>query len=338
MTRFNRTRLCLFALLLPTMAGPAFAADPPTINTPPGQSVVVADHLKGKPPTASATSGTVRIATDAAHPDSGHVVVYTPPPGAVDLLDTVKYTPDGGSETTVPVQVRNPDSTLSDTKTYSESFKALFELFIIAILVESGLALLFRWKPFLSVFDPAAMNAVVAFLFSFTFVWIFDLDIVSRLFSVYTHSEQKPEFAGQVLTAMIIAGGSSVVNKLFQAFGLRSPLSHDDAAATTTTAQPTTGWIAVTPNRVNAVGEITVLLSGAAVGTIEGGAGKRSLLSVMLRDRGRFPPSDGFPVAPGNYSVSLAGRDSHGAAIVSPSSWGPYPVIAGAILDIELTI
>ena len=62
----------------------------------------------------------------------------------------------------------------------------------------------------------------------------------------------------------------------------------------------------------------------------------------FLRSPGRFPPSGGHVLEPGKkYEVFLLReeKDAAGKVVAKFESehWGPYDVVAGAIIDLELT-
>jgi hypothetical protein len=244
----------------------------------------------------------------------------------------------------LPAAADQTAPTLQDPALYTTSFKALFVLMILAVVVESGLALIFRWKPFLAYFDSRSVNPLVAFAFSLIFVYLFKLDIVTTLINIYSapNPPQPINWAGMILTAMIIAGGSAGVNRLFQSLGLR-PASQVEQQQPK--PAPTEAWIAVTLVRDKAAGPVSVLIGQAGVplvaGTISGTSRKGARGSwwrLFLRDRGRFPQSGGHSVVPGGaYEVRLDAEDKEGKPVQS-KTWGPNAVAAGAIIDIELAV
>jgi hypothetical protein len=227
---------------------------------------------------------------------------------------------------------------LTSSAIYVQSFKALFVLFIIAILLESGLAILFNWRPFLVLFDARGMRTVVSVLFAYFFVHQFDLDIVTRLINVYSETNYPVSFAGKALTALILAGGSSGVNNILVAFGFRSVKT---AEQVTPKPPKTEGWISVTLTRQDAIGPVAVLVGGPAkppvAGTIAGTSKRSAFARFFLRDPMRFPTSGGYAVPAGTEcAVQLVGVKDGGNVITS--SWGPYPIAAGAVLDLNVKL
>jgi hypothetical protein len=291
---------------------------------------------------ARANVGMVTVVTDKAVPKPDNTVLYVAPAGDMQVSDDVVFKLNG-VEQTVPIDVRNPAPVLSTGDTYAPSFKALFELFIVAVLLESGLALVFNWKPFLTVFDPKAVNAIVSFAFATVFVMIFNFDIVGSLLGLYAGLKPNTtDWAGRILTAMIVAGGSAGVNRLFQSLGFRAPSS---ATQPVSQKPPSTvAWIAVTPLRKFARGPITVLIGPKdadplpAVGIVTVAKPNSAFLAFLLRNPGRFPPSGGHALKPGEYKVSLAAKNGQNIPISPQPIWGPYMLEAGAVIDLELEI
>jgi hypothetical protein len=271
-----------------------------------------------------------------------NVLLYLPPPGAKDAEDTEQYTADGQT-VTVPVSLKPAAPQLNDAQFYANSFKALFALFIVAVMVESGLTLLFNWRPYLEFFNGKATNPLVAFVFSFAFVWAFDLDITTSLMNTYSGTKYAANLPGMALTAMIVAGGSSGVNRIFQAFGFRAPSAQQ---APSPKAPLTEAWLSVFIRREKAVGNVDVAIvpvpaaaqQPVIAGTIGGIGWRQSLATWFLKSKSRFPPAGGQVITPGTaVEVTLRGKDCTGAAL-SSSTWGPCQLAAGAIVDIELAL
>lgn len=101
---------------------------------------------------------------------------------------------------------------------------------------------------------------------------LFNLDISSQLISVYTDSSYTFDswkgWPGSLLTAMIIAGGSAGVNRLFQSLGFRPPSSQEQPKKPELKTSEV--WIAVTLLRDKSKGSVVVLINDQAVGTISG--------------------------------------------------------------------
>jgi hypothetical protein len=280
--------------------------------------------------------GAAAAATDPR--DNANVLVYVAPPsGREGDSVTVNYTV-GGTAKQALVTIRQPAPTLTDPRFYEASFKAIFVLFTLAILVESGLALLFRWRPYIDNFDRRTVNPIVAFVFSFLFVEAFNLDVTQSLVNVYSGTHYPSGTAGSILTALIIAGGSAGVRRILEAFGFRAPLAVEEAPPTPPDQQ---AWIAVSVDRDRSVGPIDVHIGKpgeiALAGTITGTGHRSGFLRYVLRDRARFPTTGGYRVEPGEYEVRVIGRDANGKEIPEPT-WGPAKIANRAIVDLNFKI
>lgn len=250
------------------------------------------------------------------------------------------------AEGTATDDVRDSMAAFGSEAIYNESFKAVFILFILAVLVESGLQLIFRWRPYLRIFDTSSANAIIAFAFSLALVLEFNLDVVTNLFNVYTQPDKPEEttLPGFVLTALIIAGGSAGVNRILRTFGFRPMQPPAEIAGP---EKENEAWISVTLTRKDAVGPVNVLCGQvtqeqpkpAVIGTISGDGAMNWLLSLFFRNKTRFPQSGGYSVAPGNdYQIYLEGVNSNKETITSEPKWGPHPVGNKAVIDLQFKL
>jgi hypothetical protein len=227
---------------------------------------------------------------------------------------------------------------------YSAAIKAIFVLFVLAVVLESALAVVFNWRPFVETFNPRAVRPLVALVVALIVVKVFDLDITTSLVNAITGRPYGASPTGTILTALVIAGGSAGVNHMLVALGYRELKTPE----TTPKPPPTKAWMAVRAKRLKAkAGDIEVFLgrqpaAGAAnrlpprVGTIPGSTGG-NLLAYFLSDRGRFPRYGGFELDPasGPYAVVLRGTDG---TLPVETSWGPQDVAAGAIVNITIEV
>jgi len=275
-------------------------------------------------------------------PTGSSSLIYLAPETGSGLSDTVTYKLDS-VEQTVEIEVRSGAQTFGSDELYETSFKALFVLFILAVLVESGLQLIFRWRPYLRVFDTSAVNALIALAFSWFFVGWFKLDIATKLVNAYAAPDHvyANSTVGYLLTAMIIAGGSAGVNNIFKAFGIRPIGPPADIAGP---KDDKIAWISVTLHRDKAVGSVDVLFGEpgkeAVIGTIPGSGSNHPLARLFFRNKGRFPQSGGYTVdasADTPKSVKLNAKDAGGKDIAY-KEWGPYPIGPRAIIDVERTV
>ena len=234
------------------------------------------------------------------------------------------------------------DVTVVPSQVYSAAFKALFVLFVIAILLESALAVIFNWRVFLALFDGRGMRTVISVVLSLVVTWSFDIDVLNDLIKVYGGVGSKGDTVlGKIITALILAGGSSGVNNILIALGYRSRKTEEDVAPRPT---GTDSWIAVRLKRKTVkTGPVLVHIGPAGanpmpvVGVITGEKDARTpgLADYFFRDKGRFPNSGGHTVAPGLYEVWVSGHDGSAVKI---SKSEPMAIGTRAIVDIELTL
>ena len=282
--------------------------------------------------------GSTALVTETA-PQARDVLLYYAPQADKEYGDELKYTSANGSEKTVKIAVRSAP-TLASGELYSESFKALFTLFVLAVLVESALALIFRWRPYLDYVNSRGLNALVAVAVSYALVAGFNLDITTTLMNIYTGSNFASGRMGQLLTAFIIAGGSAGVNNVLRSLGFREIARPEAEVAK---PPPAMAWVSVTHEKGDADGPVDVVISTdgepAVARSMPASAGSGWWARNFLRDKGRFPPSGGHVLAPGKrYEVFLQGEGTKDGKRmkVRSETWGPHDVVPGAVIDLRL--
>ena len=227
------------------------------------------------------------------------------------------------------------------TSIYTASIAALTKLFVLAVLLESALSLIFNWRVFLEFFNRRAIKTVVMFVVSLIVVKTFDIDIVAELMKIYDQGSSPGDLMSTILTAMILAGGSSGVNNLFVALGFRSRSNEK-------TAQPPSkeAWISILVHRENAAtGEVLVQVSEEASGTkatYEAIAGsvnaRKKFRDLFFPNRDRFPKSGGYKVKSGKvYKISVTGKDESGALLTGLGDTYSFAPRAIVDLDVELS-
>lgn len=298
-----------------------------------GSSVIVVE-TDSEVSDAVASKG--RVIVDVAEEGSTRLIFIAPadiPSQPVEVTYLLE-----GEQQSSSYRVTPGASLFGSDQTYDASLKALFVLFILAIVVESGLQLVFRWRPYIQTFNTSGANAVIAFGFSWFFVSFFELDIASRLVNAYlgVSGGFENSTVGYALTAMIIAGGSAGVNRVFRAFGVR-PLG--PPASIVGPKDDSIAWISATITRENSVGPIAVLYGAlgkeAVVGTIPGSGNRGRLASFFLRNPNRFPESGGYQVKVTDEPqvIKFSALDADGRVLDVPE-WGPHAIGSRAIIDV----
>lgn len=118
----------------------------------------------------------------------------------------------------------------SPNSTFDKIGEVLLVFLVLSIVFESALTPLFNWSIFLKYIDGRGWKVPITVVLAFLMFWKYDLDIVRDLLIALDYYRGKiPEnhptisFWGQALTALLIAGGSDGVFRLFAKAGIRNP-------------------------------------------------------------------------------------------------------------------
>jgi hypothetical protein len=222
-------------------------------------------------------------------------------------------------------------------------------LFLFAVLLESALALLFNWRPFVEVLNPRAVRPLVAFIVALLFVLTYGFDAVGALMEATKERPPSSEsgLLGKMLTAAILAGGSAGVNTLLVTLGFRQPRNPATEAARVPEKR---AWIAVTVQRNASKGPVQVHVGPAdpndqapytklpladVIAPREPGR-MRQWLRYFLYDPNRFPRYGGYELRAGEpYRVQLRGSDIAGKNLVETREIIPAE---RAIIDLEMKL
>ncbi len=330
----------------------AQAAAPASVTLVAGEEKEVCSGVKASV-TPAPKLGDLRTEGDSAS-DTATKIFYKAKPTTIAVTETLTCT-SGTDKKPVKVNItpkpadpnqttdagqRNPISGFSEA-TYGEAFKALFLLLVLATVLESALAILFNWRPFVETFNARAVKPVVSFLVAWLFVYMFNLDIVTSLARLVQRGVPPLDDTGRVLTAMVIAGGSAGVNNLMVALGFRQVRNPETAVPK---PPPNKGWISVSIVRTTEIrGPVTV-----GIGVADGSgrvpvvaslkASTRPSLRYFLRDGGRFPGSGGYALQKGELvTVKVTALKADGKTTLD-QTWGPNVIAEGAIIDLTFTM
>lgn len=186
--------------------------------------------------------------------------------------------------------------TTQDTSKTQESnvdvFKAVSLLLFLAIVIESALAIIFSWRPFVGTFNARAIRPLISFVVSYLFVETFELDLMTTIVDSMTNAHHATSLSGKILTALVLAGGSAGVNNLLVALGYRQKRTPETE---TPKPPPTQAWIAIRLARQRAIGQVQVFVGTPPaagqrpplVGIIHGTS--KPGIRYFLSDPGRFP-------------------------------------------------
>ena len=309
-----------------------------TLNVGPGKETKVAEDKQEMKITTPPKNGTARVDPPAGA-DQTFKLIYRANEAAEETSDELGYR--RGTDTAQKVaNTIEPQALEFNSQSSQQIFKAVSLLFILAVVIESALAVIFNWRPFVETFNARAVRPLVSFIVAFVFVETFKLDLMASMVNSATTAAASPSLMGKVLTALVLAGGSAGVNNLLIALGYRQQKTPETAIPK---PPPTQAWVAVRLNRARAVGQVQVFLGTPSavnarppqVGMIQGAS--RPALRYFLSDPGRFPGYGGHSVpANSDVTIELLGVDGNNQPL--RQSWGPFTVAGGAIIDVDLKL
>ncbi|MBI4902130.1 MAG: hypothetical protein HY820_00750 [Acidobacteria bacterium] len=233
---------------------------------------------------------------------------------------------------------------------YRTSGTALTMLFVIAVLMESGFAVLFNWRVFLAYFSVTGVKTLVMIVASVAVVHAFGLDVLANLVASYKTPEGGPPvdpstISGPVskfITAMVLSGGSAGVNRAMNALGIRS----DRRAEVLPTPPGKKAWIAIrVRGEATRANDIQVRVKEIPADQVQNApdpiAGvilknRARLSSLIMRDLNRFPQNGGYTLTPGAvYRITVTATDNTGAELQAMGE--QYVFAEGAIVDFEVS-
>lgn len=211
---------------------------------------------------------------------------------------------------------------------------ALLRLFLLAVVLERALALLFGWRPFIAIFDGQGIRTPISFVMAMLITHYFHTDALVQLFKAYGNN-LAPDgvFFARTLEAMVIAGGGAGVAQLMRQLGFQPPQSADDIRPKP--KDETEAWISValdgSGDAVNFPAYVWLTPDGGApfeAGTIYKYSGKQSFASYFFRNRGRFPQSGGYVVTPKvPYSIQVIDSSGKAFPVKDKHTLGPRAII-----------
>ena len=106
-----------------------------------------------------------------------------------------------------------------------EIVRVLVIFVVLSVVFEVALTPIFNWRIFLARFESRGFKTPITVILAFLVFWRYDLDIITDLLIVLRHLEPGTgsTLGGQALTALLIAGGSDGVFRIFAKLGIRNP-------------------------------------------------------------------------------------------------------------------
>jgi hypothetical protein len=102
-------------------------------------------------------------------------------------------------------------------------FNVLFFFLALSLVFESAMSVIFDWRLFIRYFEGRGIKTPVIVGTAFLVFSSYNLDIVHDLLEALNQKDQDRSMMGQFLTALLIAGGSGGVFRIFARLGIRSP-------------------------------------------------------------------------------------------------------------------
>jgi len=121
----------------------------------------------------------------------------------------------------------------SDSVDRTRIFNVLFLVLALSLVFESAMSVIFDWRLFIRYFEGRGVKSPLIVAVAFLVFLNYDLDIVAELLKGFPEISgpiEDSSLPGQLLTALLIAGGSGGVFRIFARLGIRSPEERDKKA------------------------------------------------------------------------------------------------------------
>jgi len=104
---------------------------------------------------------------------------------------------------------------------------------VLSLVFESAMSVIFDWRLFIRHFEGRGVKTPFIIGVAFLIFLNYNLDIINQLLAAFPGADVQTGAAtlpGQLLTALLIAGGSGGVFRIFSRLGIRSPEERDRKA------------------------------------------------------------------------------------------------------------
>ena len=106
----------------------------------------------------------------------------------------------------------------------------LMVFLVLSVVFEVALTPLFNWRIFLQYFEGRGLKTPITVIAALLVFWKYDLDIIKDLLVVLNKPDPGITLGGQFITALLIAGGSDGVFRIFTVLKIRNPEERDEKA------------------------------------------------------------------------------------------------------------
>ena len=126
----------------------------------------------------------------------------------------------------IPQQTAEKSQALANT---DQIVRVLLVFLILSIVFEVALTPIFKWRIFLTYCEGKGYKIPFTVILGFLVFWKYNLDIIYDLLIALGYQAAK-SFWGQVITSLLIAGGSDGIFKIFTKMGIRNPVENQQKA------------------------------------------------------------------------------------------------------------
>ena len=101
--------------------------------------------------------------------------------------------------------------------------EVLLIFLVLSVIFEVALTPIFNWRVFIARFEGKGVKTPITVVLALLVFWTYDLDVLRDVLVALGY-EATLSFWGQVITALLIAGGSDGVFRIFAKLGIRNPV------------------------------------------------------------------------------------------------------------------
>ncbi len=109
-----------------------------------------------------------------------------------------------------------------DQSRLGEVGEVLLVFLVLSVIFEVALTPIFNWRVFVARFEGQGVKTPLTVILALLVFWTYDLDVLRDVLVALGYKATLT-FWGQVITALLIAGGSDGVFRVFTTLGIRNP-------------------------------------------------------------------------------------------------------------------
>ena len=103
-----------------------------------------------------------------------------------------------------------------------ELVQILVLFLLLSVIFEAAMTTVFNWRWFAKRFEGRGVKTPLTVILAWIVVDSFNVDLVSQVLNIAGEGDHAATFSGQALTALLIAGGSDMVYRIFTRLGIRN--------------------------------------------------------------------------------------------------------------------